>query len=563
MADPIKNPPQSLQEDKPAAGAAPPQTLSEDNAAPVANPPATLQEDAPKLGIMDHVKKVAQSVIDMTPIGDLHDSAKAVQDWAAEKMSPANPHMLGTDPTFGPTENFAVGALRDTAGLVAGATSPAGVGTIAAGIAAPEVVGPVMVVHGIHGMIQGWDDSKSAKDNLLNPDTLQGELNSAAEVTGGAAGTGEAMKTRGGPVAQLARQKIAGRGAAAAPDAQLQAFKTAVPPTKTNPYTDTDVVRARPYLEAEHQIEPIDSPGALREASTRAVEKIETRVADAIKTDPSRLLKFNPLEFARNALREGVPRDTVALGLKELERYDLGFQRGADEIPEKPLTLQRADDIRAQLNAANKSVLDKSGSDINTARQTDPAFMAREAAAEGLRIGIYGELKEMGFPDMDVLRRDEGALLKIRNAASRQDPTGAKPAPGAKKPGGVVRKAAAGTVRHGAKAAGAAIGAHAGTGGAIAGYEVGGMVGEPAASAIEGVKPTRASVLSQAFSPVPVPQPVQMGGAGAVGAVAGNAQQEIHFRASDGSLHAIPANENALAHAKQIDPGLQVVPEQQ
>ena len=495
--------------------------------------------------------RLAQAALDLTPVGDLHRSAQAVHDWAAEKASPANPHMQGPLATYGE------GVLRDTAGLISGATSPEGVATAGAAVAAPEIVGPAMVVHGVHNMIQSWG-------SLKNPDVLQNELNSAAEVAGGVGATGEALRAGGGPGTQLVKQASAERAQAAAPDVKLDAFKKAVPPSKTTPYSDTDVMKSLPYLEKEHLAESIDSPLALRGAADKAIDSIETRVADAIASDPSRLIKTSPIEFARNALKGSVRRDFLAAGLKELENYDLGWEREGGKVDE-PLTLQKADDIRAQLNQENKAVLLKNNYDIHTARTTDPAFAAREAAAEALRNGVYDELQEMGFKDMRNLRLDEGSLLKIRNATLKQEFNGEKPVAGTEK-GGALRKKVAGAVRGGSRALGAAAGAHvAGTPGALAGEAIGDVAGGVAGKAVEGGKMTRGDLIKQAFSPVPVPQPVQgvagTAAAGAAGAAAGNANQEIHFRASDGSMHAIPANENALAHAKQIDPGLQVVTE--
>jgi hypothetical protein len=97
----------------------------------------------------------------------------------------------------------------------------------------------------------------------------------------------------------------------------------------------------------------------------------------------------------------------------------------------------------------------------------------------------------------------------------------------------------------------------------MAGEAVGDVVGGLVGKAIEGGKATRGDLIKQAFSPVPVPQPVQgvagTAAAGAAGAAAGNANQEIHFRARDGSMHSIPNNPNALAHAMAIDPLLEVV----
>jgi hypothetical protein len=67
-------------------------------------------------------------------------------------MSPENPHLLS------PAETFGTGVVRDVAGLVKGATSPEGIATTAATIAAPEVMGPVLTAHGVYSLVKGWGD---------------------------------------------------------------------------------------------------------------------------------------------------------------------------------------------------------------------------------------------------------------------------------------------------------------------------------------------------------------------------------------------------------------------
>jgi len=502
-------------------------------------------------GIWDHVNKIAQEALRASPIGDIHDSAKAVQDWAAKKMSPANPHMLGTDPTFGPTENFAVGALRDTAGLVAGATTPKGLVTAAGVALAPEVAGPIMAGHGIYNAIHSWG-------NMLNPDVMQNELNSAAEVVGGAAASrgGASERASAGFPDELAKAKAA----------KMDAIQKAVPPTPTTPYEPADLEHAMPYLEAEHATTAIDSPVAMQEAATKAVNKIEMRVTKAIQADPTRVIKGNPLADAQAVLKGNVRRDFYAAGMKELEQYDLGFEREGG-VKDPPMTLEKADTIRKQLNADNRRVLNANKGDIDLARSTDPGFAAREAVANSLRNGIYDELDGMGFKmtgikDSRALRADEGSLLQVRKAAQKQEFNGEKPVAGTEK-GGAIRKKAGAVAKAGLRTGGATLGAKvAGPIGAAGGEMAGDFAGGIAEKLIRGEKLTREELIQNAFEPAPTQPGAAVNPRAVAGASAGNeGQQEIHFRASDGSMHAIPANENALAHAKVIDPGLQVVPE--
>jgi hypothetical protein len=404
-------------------------------------------------------------------------------------------------------------------------------------------------------MIQGWGDSR-------NPDVLQNELNSAAEVAGGAAATGEAMRTGGGPITQQVRKNIADKVAAKIPDQQLTDFKNAVPPSKSAPYTDVDYHNARPYLEAEHSAAtPIDSPLGLRDAADSAIGKIEDKIADRIQARPEEQITTNPIEVARQALKGSVRTDFLQAGLKELENYPLGFERAGGEV-DPPLTLQRADDIRWQLNQDNKAVLAKNNYDLNTARATDPGFAAREAAAEALRNGIYDKLEQLGFKDTRAMRRDEGSLMKIRNASMKQEFNGEKAVRGTQATS-PARKVAGKVAKTAAVAGGAALGSTLGPLGAAGGAEAGVMAGNLAERAIAPGPMTRSALLDRAFSSVSAARPVQItsqtaraAGAGSTAANSGR----ILFRASDNSLHSVPDNGAAINHARQIDPGLEILP---
>jgi len=202
---------------------------------------------------------------------------------------------------------------------------------------------------------------------------------------------------------------------------------------------------------------------------------------------------------------------------------------------------------------------------LHTARSVDPGFAAREAAAEALRNGIYNGLKEQGFTDAEALRHTEGSLLKIRNASLKQEFNGEKTVAGTEK-GGTTRKAAGKVAKVGIRGGAAAVGAH--VGGPL-GAGAADVLATPAAEAAERAiapgKMTKNDLIQRAFTPAPVVRPVQVTGqgaaAGATGTAAAHSETDrIFFRASDGSMHSIPGNENALAHARHIDPNLEVMP---
>lgn len=501
-------------------------------------------------GILGHVKNVAQHVMDTMPVvSQIHNSAEAVQNWADKKMSPENPHMQSPAATFGE------GVLRDTAGMISGATSLPGLATTGATIVAPEVMGPALVGHGIHSMIQGWGD-------LTNPDVLQRELMAAAEVSGGAAATGEAIKTGGGPITQQVRQNIAQKALNKAPDQQLSDFKTAIPPTKSAPYTDVDVHAARPYIESQNI--PIDSPVGLRDAADSAIAQIEGRVDGVVQQHPTETITTNPLYDVYSTLKQNTTRlDFLEAGMNELEKYPLGFQRAGGQV-DPPLTLQSADDLRWQLNQDNKAVVARNNYDLALAKATDPGFAAREAAAESLRNGIYDKLEQLGFKEARALRRDEGSIIKIRNASLKQEFNGERNVrtPNAPSRG---RQAAANVAKKASIGAGTYLGAKlGGTGGAVAGAEAGSALGDVAANAIAPKNMTRNSLLQRSFRPTPTINPAQITNEGAGSAtLSGSAENDsndrIVFRSSDGSIHSIPKNEHALAHARFIDPKLEII----
>lgn len=210
-----------------------------------------------------------------------------------------------------------------------------------------------------------------------------------------------------------------------------------IPPSSAAPYSPVDVDVARPFLEAAHKSSPITTTEAARDAADAAVGSIEHEIGGIIAQFPTDTIRTNPLAAARAAIARNSERtDAVATGMKELDGLGL----------DKPLTLAEADAKRRFLNAENKAVLNRNNYDVATARTVDPGFAAREAAANSLRDGVYGQLEVRGVDDVAGLRKAEGSLIKIRNAAQRQVFNGEKNVPGSA-PDSATRKIAAMSIR--------------------------------------------------------------------------------------------------------------------
>ncbi len=254
-----------------------------------------------------------------------------------------------------------------------------------------------------------------------------------------------------------------------------------IPPTKTAPYTSADLQAAKPYLNAQHAESPITSTVALKEAADAAIGGIEAHAKEYAAAFPEAKLTPNVRATVAEELGSHARKDFASQGLKELESLEV----------DRPRSLPELEDLRQQLNAENTAVKKRNNYDQYTARQTDPGFAAREIAAREIRDQIYNYYEDRGLPGVRELRRDEGAVIKVRNAAERQIFAGQRPVAGTDP--GFLRKAAAQVVKKGATAAGASVG---GPVGAVAGAQV----GEELGSLITGTRKTRDDLVSRAFA---------------------------------------------------------------
>jgi soluble lytic murein transglycosylase-like protein len=245
-------------------------------------------------------------------------------------------------------------------------------------------------------------------------------------------------------------------------------------------------------------LDNLTTPKEVEQAANKANDKLEAHVSSLIDANPDVRIQTMPLQNVRQALAGNGDITFLERGLKALERFQLGYERAGGVI-DPPLTLRTADDLRWRLNREMEAVMKKNNYDRATARATDPGFAAAEAAAEALRDGVYDGLKDLGHPGIDDIRRTEGSLIKIRNAANRVEYKGEKPVAGTGKTG-PVRNVVAKGIKVGAAGLGAEI---RGVPGAIAG----GALGDVVADAVTGVNPlTRNQLIERSFSKTLHPQ---------------------------------------------------------
>lgn len=285
------------------------------------------------------------------------------------------------------------------------------------------------------------------------------------------------------PATLKGAQALLGRakGVPALPAKAHGELALAVPSTKSAPYALSDLETAKPYLNAQHKASPITTTAALRDAADAAIGEIEGKMGEYAAAFPETQLTPKVTGLISKELSGHARSDFAAKGLAEVESLDL----------DKPRTLPELEDLRRQLNAENTAVKKRNNYDQYTARQTDPGFAAREIAAREIRDQIYNYYESRGVDGVRELRRDEGAVIKVRNAAERQAMAGERPAAGSSSPS-LARKIAASLTQKAATATGATLG---GPGGAVMGATIGDELG----GMIKGGRVTRDALVNRVF----------------------------------------------------------------
>ncbi len=178
---------------------------------------------------------------------------------------------------------------------------------------------------------------------------------------------------------------------------------------------------ARPFLEAVHAnpanpvtiagtdaAGPRNATAQLVNAADLAVKEIEQHVSSVIAQFPQAIAPAPARAVLTRVMQmPGTKPSDVAAARAVIAEYGL----------DQPRSLADAESLRVRLNAENGSVLEGTGVRQRTAVLTSPAYVARQQAANSLRDGIYDTLEANGVEGIRNLRRSEGAVLKLRNAA--------------------------------------------------------------------------------------------------------------------------------------------------
>ena len=307
-----------------------------------------------------------------------------------------------------------------------------------------------------------------------------------------------ALETGGGELGRMAPGSIFDQPnpaqlGASVPDtkavqASLLEHRQAAPPSaKESLNYEENYHRARPYMEAENSEAGIKTVRDAKDAAQSAVGKIEDKVKAYVESLPdTRVEGSKILDSATRALNDErwrTPEEREE-GLEALRKLGV-----SDD-----LTLKQADALRRRLGQENESYLGTNTAGREAARATNPSFAAKEAAADSLRDMIYDKLEEGGIKDVGNLRKDEGALLSMRDIYERNVGRAERPAPPIARSG--LARIGSRRAAQGMGAAVGSIGGPLGTAGGIAAGDIGGNVLEDWLNA----KKTPNALLEKSFS---------------------------------------------------------------
>lgn len=390
-------------------------------------------------------------------LSDLSDAAKKGAGTLQQKSEAAHQADL-VEAAKGGTPSGTKSSLLDLGSRVAnmfgGLTEPKNVAIAGATIAAPEIMGPALIGHGLYGAEQAREDAAQRAqagprtgDTLdrmaqagFTPENVESGLGSLAEATGGAAALGEIPKmggvrntltARAGEKAMFGTPMTeAGKIAKATEQA-----KTIAPPTKAEPQYAQRLQEAIPDLRQIAQNNPgIKDPRVAVDAMNQRIKQIEAPIGDHVLNLPRTPENMVEDGAWRQGLDQAIqdhlesPTSDHYSG-KEIDKARAAVHELAGEGPKSLNDLER---LRRRLNddAADYYKAKKAGGGFAPDADAVAAFKA--AAADGIRDMMYGKegstepglLEKSGVQvrdangnpmDIRALRRQVGNLIDVRN----------------------------------------------------------------------------------------------------------------------------------------------------
>ena len=369
-----------------------------------ANPPAS--QTPQESDWWDKAKQIGQAIWDTTPLGDLSKNAGQIQQWAAQKlqdqMNPAKTPNPDARATFG------LGVLRDMAGMIHGATTPTGAAVTGATIAAPEIMGPVLMAHGAATAL-------STEGEPLNPDALQQRLMGGAEFAGGAAAAGQGF-TQPTLLSNALRRAVPG-GSVSASSVNAVPPAAAMQPALANTPDQILNYAAQKGID----LTPAEATGSPAAATVQALGERSLAGSDVLR----QAREASAAKLGQNIIGMANTVDPQGLGISE-ENAGQAIQQSARDAQDATHTSAQAayQQLPQQFMDANVDLSGVRAKYFQQLKQAEVSLANRNPTVAGQIQGALEQGANLGTPtlaqDGTLFKRPEMTvqdLLKVRSDA--------------------------------------------------------------------------------------------------------------------------------------------------
>lgn len=439
---------------KPSAGAATATDDSEWEDVPSSTPAAATPEEKPET-FMDRMasgkattwEKIKHAINPFSPLTDVSEGLGKLGDIAQKKSEQAQMEDLGArargenpnQPVAKPTGVLdkitnAVepyrrpGAGYDLAARIAhtasGLTEPKNVAIGAGAIAAPEIVGPALVAHGLYSAAPAVTKyaSNVSEDDItggLSPEEAEQGLGGLAEAAGGGAAIGE-IPARGG-LAKTATAKAGGAAldalgnplglGASGSDLLTKGVRPRARATGWQDAIQNEGVQ-RAILE-QHAKSPITNLEDFKDAVPQMKENVwDTKVQPALERQAPRPVDMKP---AADAIRKAITpemREFDPNGVQALETLATKLDRAR--------TVEEANRLQKYANGQLETYFNKYPTARRSALVSNPETLGWETARRGIREQLIKTLEDAGETQAAPAREVYGHLTTLEKELERK-----------------------------------------------------------------------------------------------------------------------------------------------
>lgn len=358
------------------------------------------------------------------PTNMIVQAGQHLSDWAKKKAETNRQENLaaaakGQPQPHSEITNTGLDTLGTYGKYESGAAKPQSLAIAGAGMVAPEVVGPALVLHG------GYTAVKNAPEALKgNPEAVESTLGGAAEAVGGGTMTREALAGGAGQTNTGQAIKRAATATGIQTPEAVPSMMRAIKPTNSKTDFPRTLASAGPDLQAHAQAtgSPITNIAELVDAIPQAKKGLWQQYQAKLGPNAQATIDGNAVA---DAMVKNIDQRTRVQNPQLVKQIE-----STADTYRKPLTLADAEDFLQSANNELHSYYAKNKVGQQVAAK-DPTTGHVVAEANALRSALYDKLDELAGPGTADLKRRYGALsdlqeeaLRRKNVADRQSQVG-------------------------------------------------------------------------------------------------------------------------------------------